>query len=119
MRPPCMRDGEWECTCEDLDRPGVDRANETAAMESVMNEFEGKRGMGSILMGLRCVLGGDTYAGLVTRRWIRCVLREVEGQRLELARVSASRVVVVRVRRCLSMICLRCRRLRLIGLLLL
>jgi error-prone DNA polymerase len=36
VRPPCMRDGEWECTVEPLDRPGVDRANETAAMESVM-----------------------------------------------------------------------------------
>jgi error-prone DNA polymerase len=46
VRPPCMRDGEWECTCEDLNRPGVDRANETAAMESVMNEFEGKRRYG-------------------------------------------------------------------------
>ncbi|MEO8577004.1 MAG: DNA polymerase III subunit alpha, partial [Gemmatimonadales bacterium] len=36
VRPPCMRDGEWECTTEPLDREGVDRANETAAMESVM-----------------------------------------------------------------------------------
>ena len=36
MRPPCMRDGEWECTTEPLDRAGVDRANETEQMESVM-----------------------------------------------------------------------------------
>jgi len=36
VRPPCLRDGEWECTCESLDRPGVDRANETARMESVL-----------------------------------------------------------------------------------
>lgn len=46
VRPPCMRDGEWECTTEPLDRPGVDRANETAAMESVMNEFQGERKYG-------------------------------------------------------------------------
>jgi error-prone DNA polymerase len=38
VRPPCMRDGEWECTVEPLDRPGIDRANETAAMPSVMSE---------------------------------------------------------------------------------
>ncbi len=37
VRPPCMRDGEWECATEPLDRLGVDRANETAAMESVMS----------------------------------------------------------------------------------
>jgi len=46
VRPPCMRDGEWECTTEPLDRPGVDRANETAAMESVMNDFNGERKYG-------------------------------------------------------------------------
>ena len=38
VRPPCMRDGEWECSCEPLDRPGVDRSNETVQMESVMND---------------------------------------------------------------------------------
>jgi error-prone DNA polymerase len=43
VRPPCMRDGEWECTTEALDRPGIDRANETAAMESVMADFEGEQ----------------------------------------------------------------------------
>ena len=37
VRPPCMRDGEWECTTELLDRGGVDRANETERMESVMS----------------------------------------------------------------------------------
>ena len=46
VRPPCMRDGEWECTTELLDRGGVDRANETERMESVMSsEMEnGKNG---------------------------------------------------------------------------
>src|SRR5688500_4824977 len=34
VRPPCLRDGDWECSCEERDRPGVDRANETAAMVS-------------------------------------------------------------------------------------
>jgi error-prone DNA polymerase len=38
VRPPCMRDGEWECTTEALDRPGIDRENETKAMPSVMSE---------------------------------------------------------------------------------
>src|SRR6476661_3554984 len=38
VRPPCMRDGEWECTTEPLDRAGVDRANETEQMESVMSD---------------------------------------------------------------------------------
>ncbi|MEJ7761063.1 MAG: error-prone DNA polymerase [Gemmatimonadaceae bacterium] len=36
VRPPCMRDGEWECSCEALDREGVDRANETERLGSVM-----------------------------------------------------------------------------------
>ena len=43
VRPPCMRDGDWECTTEPLDRVGVDRANETAKMESVMADFERER----------------------------------------------------------------------------
>jgi error-prone DNA polymerase len=41
VRPPCMRDGDWECTTEALDSPGVDRCNETAQMESVMADFVG------------------------------------------------------------------------------
>lgn len=45
VRPPCMRDGEWECTTEPLDREGVDRANETEKMESVMADFhKGREG---------------------------------------------------------------------------
>ncbi|HUQ47103.1 MAG TPA: DNA polymerase III subunit alpha, partial [Gemmatimonadaceae bacterium] len=43
VRPPCMRDGEWECTTEPLDREGVDRCNETAPMESVMDEGINRR----------------------------------------------------------------------------
>ena len=52
-----------------------------------------------ILMVLRCVLGGVTYAGSVTRRSMRYVLRVVAGRRLELGRGVASRAVVVRVLR--------------------
>ena len=43
VRPPCMRDGEWECTTEPLDRVGVDRANETARMDSVMDDGINRR----------------------------------------------------------------------------
>jgi error-prone DNA polymerase len=46
VRPPCMRDGEWECTTEPLDRPGVDRVNETAQMDTVMNDEYGERRYG-------------------------------------------------------------------------
>jgi len=48
VRPPCMRDGEWECSCEELDREGVDRANETERMASVMAMGDGEFAMGNI-----------------------------------------------------------------------
>ena len=46
VRPPCMRDGEWECTTEALARPGIDRVNETAQMDTVMNDEYGERRYG-------------------------------------------------------------------------
>jgi error-prone DNA polymerase len=60
VRPPCMRDGDWECTCEDLDRPGVDRLNETAHMESVMSDSYLEPGGPALRVGWRHIRGlGD------------------------------------------------------------
>jgi hypothetical protein len=68
-----------------------------------MSQFEGDMALAGsgwlILMDPRCELAGVTYAGLVTRRSMRCVLRVVAGLRLELEREVASRAVVVRVLR--------------------
>jgi hypothetical protein len=49
--PPCSaklwrRDGEWECTTEPFDRAGINRANETAQMYTVMNDEDGQRRYG-------------------------------------------------------------------------
>src|SRR5215212_9583620 len=81
VRPPCMRDGEWECACEELNRPGVDRCNETAAMESVMADayqldphgpalrvgWRHIRGLGEkTLDALRIARGGKAAVGVGT-----------------------------------------------------
>lgn len=76
VRPPCIRDGEWECTCEELDREGVDRANETERMESVMESLDPNgpalrvgwrhiRGLGAkTLDALRLARGGKAAVGV-------------------------------------------------------
>jgi error-prone DNA polymerase len=78
VRPPCMRDGEWECTTELLDRCGVDRSNETEHMDSVMSDSyldpEGPalrvgwrhiRGLGDkTLDALRLARGGKAAVGV-------------------------------------------------------
>jgi len=57
VRPPCMRDGEWECTTESLDREGVDRTNETARMESVMSDAYLDPGGPALRVGWRHIRG--------------------------------------------------------------
>ncbi|MDO8501354.1 MAG: error-prone DNA polymerase [Gemmatimonadaceae bacterium] len=57
VRPPCMRDGEWECTIEPLDREGVDRTNETERMESVMSDSYLDPGGPALRVGWRHIRG--------------------------------------------------------------
>ncbi|MBA3342628.1 MAG: error-prone DNA polymerase [Gemmatimonadaceae bacterium] len=57
VRPPCMRDGEWECTTEPLDREGVDRANETKRMDSVMSDSYLDPGGPALRVGWRHIRG--------------------------------------------------------------
>lgn len=57
VRPPCMRDGEWECTTESLDRDGVDRCNETVRMESVMSDSYLDPGGPALRVGWRHIRG--------------------------------------------------------------
>src|SRR5688500_19010079 len=80
VRPPCLRDGEWECTTEPLDREGVDRANETERMASVMSDsyldpggpalrvgWRHMRGLGEkTLDALRLARGGKAAVGVGT-----------------------------------------------------
>ena len=57
VRPPCMRDGEWECTCEPLDMEGVDRSNETEHMDSVMSDAYLDPGGPALRVGWRHIRG--------------------------------------------------------------
>jgi error-prone DNA polymerase len=57
VRPPCMRDGEWECTTELLDRAGVDRSNETDQMQSVMSDRYLEPGGPALRIGWRHIRG--------------------------------------------------------------
>jgi error-prone DNA polymerase len=57
VRPPCMRDGEWECTTEAMDRPGVDRTNETAHMDAVLSDKYLEPGGPALRIGWRHIRG--------------------------------------------------------------